>query len=338
MLRSVGVERSFTAGILEPAAHTKTRRSSNQTTASPATLALLGPLDTPARRASTASPGSVSALQRSIGNRRLQRLLQATPAGAPALGRQVRLGARHNPDTSLVNVLQRVHAAFLPPSYANARTTAVASPDGVRMRAENAAAIAAGLAAPYLPSQVLRAELLAAKVPDPTPVVSNQAHHIVERKDPHAEHSRKYLLAADIDLDSAANGVFLPTIPTSDTGDASLHSGSHLSGYAQAVDDALAKAIGAAGIAPGRLIGMGPAPLTPAEILAVRPLLQAAVVNCLAAIRTLLLTSALGLNRGRNVDVDYEPDPAKQDPDDKSPEGGSRTLRSFFVESGLVNA
>jgi hypothetical protein len=66
------------------------------------------------------------------------------------------------------------------------------------MRNVNALRIAAGLPEAYLPSDVLRAELIGTGVPDPSQFVRNQAHHLVERNDPNAGQARAYLAAAGL--------------------------------------------------------------------------------------------------------------------------------------------
>lgn len=46
------------------------------------------------------------------------------------------------------------------------------------------------------------------------PDFPNAAHHIVAGKAPSAEAARQILLEYGVDIDDAANGVFLPTITT----------------------------------------------------------------------------------------------------------------------------
>lgn len=73
--------------------------------------------------------------------------------------------------------------------------------------------------------------------------ITNQAHHIVEAHDEAAEPARAILAHAGIHLNSAANGVLLPTTATENTGNATLHWGSHSREYAACVNGALTAAV-----------------------------------------------------------------------------------------------
>lgn len=268
---------------------------------------------------------SVIALQRTVGNRVAGQMLAAVPASPLS-----RVGNRpiEAPPRLPARVLQR-HGAFDPAQYPPPLPSQLTLP-GLTMRQENANLVAAGLRERHLPSDVLRAELIGAGVPDPTGVVGNQAHHIVERNDPNAALARAYLRAVDIDLDAAANGVFLPTVRSDDAPAAAIHLGRHIAEYAWLVSAALTRAINATGVATAQVLG--PLPLTPAEQMTVRT----AILACLARIRELLLRGDSSLNRGYNTDSAYAPNPGDRDAHDKSPEGGSLSLRADFERAGLI--
>lgn len=274
---------------------------------------------------------SLIALQCTIGNQAAQHVLAAAPIRSfpPAGHRPIEAPSRLR-----ARVLQRQpHDAFDPARYPAAPPTQVVTWQGVNMRIVNANYHAAGLPMPYGPSDVLRAELVGAGVPDPTAVVANQAHHIVERNDPNAGMARAYLAALGIDLDAAANGVFLPSERSDYAGTAAIHLGAHVPEYAELVNEALTQAINATGIWAGRVLGMGHwPPLTVAEWGTVR----AAILACLAQIRAVLLMGGSSLNRGERTDSAWEPNPGERDPKDRSPEGGSRSLRADFRAAGLV--
>lgn len=94
----------------------------------------------------------------------------------------------------------------------------------------------------YNHSEILRASLVQNfGVIDPNLVgIRNQAHHIVETSN---KYGQQLLNQYGIHPDSAVNGVLLPTCDTDDTGDASVHRGSHSTAYTAGVNAALDKAV-----------------------------------------------------------------------------------------------
>lgn len=90
------------------------------------------------------------------------------------------------------------------------------------------------------PSVILRGSLRNSGVPDPGDRVRNQAHHISETS---SDLGRKILQNAGIDLNSGANGVFLPSVEDDEGGDASIHRGRHNEMYGICVAIALWNAV-----------------------------------------------------------------------------------------------
>ena len=99
---------------------------------------------------------------------------------------------------------------------------------------------------PSLPSsQILKQELYSAGVAGPP--YKFAAHHIVPIKDPKAEKAREILATYGIELNSAANGVFLPMETNKYTGDTALHIGGHSNDYIKQVTRRLEEADEAGG-------------------------------------------------------------------------------------------
>ena len=87
------------------------------------------------------------------------------------------------------------------------------------------------------PSQILRENLKNAGIePPPYP---NAAHHIVAVDSPKAAASRQILDTYNIDLNSPANGVFLPMKESKYVSSESMHSGGHSNSYYKEVFDRL---------------------------------------------------------------------------------------------------
>ena len=95
------------------------------------------------------------------------------------------------------------------------------------------------------PSQILKQELYSAGVAGPP--YKFAAHHIVPIKDPKAEKAREILATYGIELNSAANGVFLPMETNKYTGDTALHIGGHSNDYIKQVTRRLEEADEAGG-------------------------------------------------------------------------------------------
>ena len=144
-------------------------------------------------------------------------------------------------------------------------------------------------------SSVLRAALVDyARVPDSNDwgsdphvdyVIRNQAHHIVEVRSEYAETARRILAQAGIDINSAANGVLLPTAGGDGRGDATLHLGGHSRAYAEYVNLALETAV------------LGEVPFTRR--------FQSKVLMRLAQIRRVLLTYPVPINANVDPNVDF---------------------------------
>lgn len=94
----------------------------------------------------------------------------------------------------------------------------------------------------YGHSDILRTSLVQdAMVLDPARNdITNQAHHIVETSN---HYGQRLLSRYGIDPDSAVNGVLLPTHETDDTGNTSIHRGSHSAAYTAGINAALNKAV-----------------------------------------------------------------------------------------------
>lgn len=89
-------------------------------------------------------------------------------------------------------------------------------------------------------SKILRDELYSMGVPNPPYL--NAAHHVVPVNDPRAARARELIESAgSIDLNSAANGVFLPIEDNGLIGDAALHNGNYSSDYIESVTKRLVK-------------------------------------------------------------------------------------------------
>lgn len=149
--------------------------------------------------------------------------------------------------------------------------------------------------------------------------IANQAHHIVElRNNPEG---RAILEAVGIDINSAANGVLLPTEEISgsgygyDTGRATVHRGTHVAEYGQCVTEAL---VNATGKTPDELqdIAEENRPGIIAEY-------RKRVLGVLDRIRETLLTEHVPLNA--NVDADYSEE-----------NDGARTIEDIFRAHGLI--
>lgn len=166
-------------------------------------------------------------------------------------------------------------------------------------------------------SEVLRESLLNIGVPDQSEEYNNQAHHIVEANDSSAEVARYILELVGIDIDSAINGVFLPSEHYVDM-DITVHKGSHVKEYAHAVNQAIIDALSTSGVDLNTIGGR----LRAREI----------ILDVLKKIRELLLSNDIGLNK-RN-DTDYRP---PDDSDDDEGTGGSGTgVFNSFQQGNLI--
>ena len=243
---------------------------------------------------------------------------------------------RLHPTVSQSTLQRVVHGSFIPASYAGA--TSHVDISGL-WRA------VLGIPVPplVLNSQILRENLtLFGGVPDSnnSPVsTGNQAHHIVELNDVNAAPARQLLGLAGIHLNSAINGVLLPTAIADDTGDATVHVGSHIRQYAINVNLALDNAIDndpifmALGWTANWLRALvGPLPLI------VQRYLRGIITNRLAQIRTFLLTHHIPINKGYKMDEDYDPDEdrASGGKKDKWGHSGGKTIGKSFADFGLV--
>lgn len=135
------------------------------------------------------------------------------------------------------------------------------------------------------------------------PGIPNQAHHIVQT---HDDVGQSILRSMGIASNSAINGVLLPECEGDDTANASPHSGSHVTEYQECVRDALLTAID----------NCGPSPTFKEK--------QRAVAGRLAAIREVLLTKNVALNKSSDGTYDPITD-------------GSVTIRQIFDDAGLFN-
>lgn len=149
-------------------------------------------------------------------------------------------------------------------------------------------------------SDILRASLIESGAREPE--VRNQAHHIVESSN---EEGQRILRECDIEPNSAVNGVFLPTAQPNGSPDLTTHLGSHVREYRECVNRALTKAVNS-------VAGRDPI------------VKQQAIVECLGAIRNILLTEVLPLNSG--VDADYNPDTDSE-----------MTIEDIFLSQGLID-
>jgi hypothetical protein len=223
-------------------------------------------------------------------------------------------------------IIQRqLHGSFNVASYAGAN--AATNPFN--------ALVAMGL--PITPSGLLRLGLRYAGVPDSNTnpaATENQAHHIVERNDANAAPARAWLARAGVELDSAVNGVFLPVTHADDTGDATVHFGSHHAGYANVVNTAIDTAINQDPVLAGAGITSltGPAAVTTAPQQAQ---LRAVIIATLNRLRNFLLNNPVQINKGYRVDEDYDPNDMDRDkPDTKRGGFGSgKSITTSFQES-----
>lgn len=149
-------------------------------------------------------------------------------------------------------------------------------------------------------SDILRASLIESGAREPE--VRNQAHHIVESSN---EEGLCILRNYGINPNSDANGVLLPTAQPDGNPDLTTHLGSHVREYRECVNRALTKAVNSVA---GRDFVVK----------------QQAIVECLGAIRNILLTEVLPLNSG--VDADYNPDTDSE-----------MTITDIFVNWGLID-
>ncbi len=169
-------------------------------------------------------------------------------------------------------------------------------------------------------SDILRASLVDDNgVPDSNSDYSgivNQAHHIVEVNN--NEEGGGILEAVGIDINSAANGVLLPQFAvysngeddSYDTGNASIHNGSHRDEYRECVTRALHKAINDL---ENSAVGVE------LEIQDYRN----AVLRVLAEIRRVLLE--------KNVPLNHREDPNYNDNTDEG-----ETITEIFQDEGLI--
>ena len=148
-------------------------------------------------------------------------------------------------------------------------------------------------------ANVLEEQLSAGGVPPITEPDQTQTHHIVEFGAAHAALSRQILNWVNININSAVNGVHLPSVPRDDGGDASVHSGSHTDAYGDLVRDRLIAAVNLHAVAP----------LTPATIGAYLgvaipvPGDTVAITAALNQLRTELLSGDIELNS--NTDMEW---------------------------------
>lgn len=161
----------------------------------------------------------------------------------------------------------------------------------------------------YSHSEILRAALVRdARVMDPIQSgITNQAHHIVETSN---RYGQLLLNRYGIDPDSAVNGVLLPTHETADTGNTSIHLGSHSAAYTAEINAALNKAVADARAA---------APRGQQRRIQER----AAVIRKLQDIRTVLLTENVPLNG--SSDPTFDPVTAS-----------GETISDIFRRTGLT--
>lgn len=115
--------------------------------------------------------------------------------------------------------------------------------------------------------------------------IPNQAHHIVESHGGD-DVGRDILSSAGIHINSAINGVLLPTWEGDNTGNATVHLGSHVEEYSDCVNAALQEAV--------------------ADEQAGTRAYKQAVKTVLSTIREILLNHNLALNA--HGDPDYNPD------------------------------
>ncbi len=155
-------------------------------------------------------------------------------------------------------------------------------------------------------ANVLEEQLSAGGVPPITEPDQTQTHHIVEFGAAHADISRQILNWVNININSAVNGVHLPSVYRDDGGDASVHSGSHTDAYGDLVRDRLIAAVNV-----NRQVLHAVVPLTPATIGAYLGIAIAvpgdtvAITAALNQLRTELLSGDIELNS--NTDMEWQP-------------------------------
>ena len=127
-------------------------------------------------------------------------------------------------------------------------------------------------------------------------MIDIQANHIVSINN---TGGRQILTQAGIDVNPAANGVFLPTQEGDDAGNATVHYGSHVANYNKCVNDALKNA---------------------KKYSQTNETLQENILIILDTIRNILLTQHIPINS--MSDSDYNPD-------------GLLTIKDYFQEKKL---
>lgn len=208
------------------------------------------------------------------------------------------------------NIVQRTDISFNRINYLGVNSTTL----GTAALRERDAQIVALLHINRIPDErflnhaaILRASLVNDNlVIDPSrSYIDNQAHHIIETSNYWGQNLLQLLR---IDPDSAINGVLLPTHATDDTGNASVHCGSHSPAYRTAINAALTRAI-----ADVNHQIQNPAIAD----------YRAAVVNKLASIRIVLLEHNVPLNRSSDPDYDPVTD-------------AGETIGDIFTRTGLI--
>lgn len=145
-------------------------------------------------------------------------------------------------------------------------------------------------------------------VPAPVLDVGVQLHHAGETGDGLFQDVCRNL---GMDPDAPFNTVYLPEQETDETGDATVHRGSHVQDYMDSVDEAVIRAI--EGV-PG---GLPPGPYQQA--------VEQAVVGEMGEIRRVLLTNQVPLN-------------ARNDPEWDEETEGRATVHGIFEREGLFGA
>jgi hypothetical protein len=251
----------------------------------------------------------------------LQRMLNQSPAVVAQRRLAETLSGRQ--------VIQlQLHGSFHPASYAGANALGL-NPISVAF---------AAWGMPWAPSQNLRLGLRLAGVPDSNldpAATNNQAHHIVEANDPAALAARILLARAQIHIDSAVNGVFLPVRHADDTGNATVHLGPHVHDYANVVNTHVIQSINNdpllydAGLSAANLIFNNP-PLTGPQFTRLRQV----ITGALNWLRNFLLNNPVQINKGYNVDEDFDPESKDQDRRDKrGGSGGGKTIERSYQQS-----
>lgn len=204
------------------------------------------------------------------------------------------------------NTIQQMFDGFLPENYNGAIGTSLGS------RARNLSRRV------QRDSNVLRESLVGdSNVIDPSENdIENQAHHIVEAHNPAAQESRKLLNLANIHINAAINGVFLPTHETDDSANATVHYGSHSHDYSKAILKSLWHAIRARfnienyNDLVNRIINVQ-------EEYELQEVISATLMN----IRNVLLTQNVPINS--SSDPDYTPN-------------GPKKIQQIFQDAGIL--